>query len=186
MHGNQNRLDGHEVSHWQARFGGSFDIDEDTAEALNLDRRAVMIVSSKADGADFKIIEETGEVRRKNVLKVEDCIVLDGDLREQAIMHLHHGGTQGRLSFPQHEATETDARITEILANVTAALHELGEPGTETPAPISNAVDLLNEIIERNSSRDLVDPETGEISTTVDHYTDDLERDVHEQIGVGV
>lgn len=102
----QERLDGHKVESWQARFTGTMDLDVEEAEKMGLDRVVVWIVASRVGQSEFKVLGDSGEVRRKNVINLEDARVLTGAIREQAILFLRSGDQAALHLTPPVEPAE--------------------------------------------------------------------------------
>ena len=93
----QSRVDGFDIDYYKAIFSGAFDIDAYISESMTLDAYPVFLVSARASGADFSVNSDSGEVTRKNKLRVEDLILLEGEMRERAINHFRGAGS---VEFP--------------------------------------------------------------------------------------
>lgn len=131
----QGRFDGLEIDSHQARFTGTFDLDEGDIAGLELDRVAFFVVAVRVEGATLKTTSEA-DVKRINVLKVQDARIARDQLRTEAVNWLAGKNNQGTLDFAERNGLATAEQKAEEL-----------------------------EFVARQGVH--VDPETGEISTSV-------------------
>lgn len=98
--GYQEIIDGLHVDKNQARFTGTFDLDERDLEALAMDRVAFLVVAVRIEEMKAKVTPDA-DVKRVNVLRVQDARVARGDLREDAVEWL--AGKNGQMTMDFRE-----------------------------------------------------------------------------------
>ena len=70
-------FDGEPVEIYEAKFGGSFHMLEETAAPLASDDLVTFIVTARVSSPQFKYVTKTGELKRSNIMKIEEVFVID-------------------------------------------------------------------------------------------------------------
>jgi len=98
------KFEGHEIEKHHATFTGSWDLEDEDAERIGLDRVVVFLVAGRISKSTLEIEEKSGELHRKNVIKVSDTTMLGGSMRDQALSFIVHGPDQAQMNFgvPQY------------------------------------------------------------------------------------
>lgn len=116
----QGRFDGLEIDSYQGRFTGTFDLDQEDINALELDRVAFFVVAVRVEGATLKTTTEA-DVKRTNILKVQDARVARDQLRLDAVQWLAGKNGQGTLEFQQRNGLASDEERAEEEAFITVS-----------------------------------------------------------------
>lgn len=105
------KFEGHEIEKHHAQFAGSWDLEDEDAERIGLDRVVVFLVAGRISKSTLEIEEKSGELHRKNVVKVSDTTLLKGSVRDQALSFIVHGPDQTQMNFgvPQYDGTPDPA-----------------------------------------------------------------------------
>ena len=70
-------FDGEPVEIYEAKFGGSFQMLEETAAPLATDDLVTFIVTARVNSPKFTFVAKTGDLKRSNTMKVEEAFVID-------------------------------------------------------------------------------------------------------------
>lgn len=108
----QEIIDGLPVDKNQARFTGTFDLDQADLEALAMDRVAFLVVAVRIEQMNAKITPEA-DVKRLNVLRVQDARVARDELRADAVQWLAGKNGQGVLDFKEQMGLASEAELQE-------------------------------------------------------------------------
>ena len=124
----QQHFDGFSIDAHQARFSGTFDLDQEDLASLELDRVAFFVVAVRVEGANLKALD-TGDVRRVDVLKVQDARVAADELREVCIQHIMGKGGQSVADFglATQEQKDEESRFMATRTDRPANVSETGE-----------------------------------------------------------
>lgn len=127
------------VTEYQARFAGTFEVDPSFGDDLYLKKVCVWLVAASTGKFEVTARKDGDDAVRKNIQAVEDAIPLTGVLRDQAIIYLSHGGSNGAVDFgtPTESEIEMD-RLQQYLLKSWAT----ATSGRPTP------VQLVDEVIE--------------------------------------
>jgi hypothetical protein len=102
------RFEGHDVEAFHCQFAGSWDLEDDEAGAIGLDRVVVFLVAGRITKASFELQESSGELHRKSVVKVSEARMLRGSVRDEALSYLVQGPDQSQLHFGVTQFTGID------------------------------------------------------------------------------
>lgn len=89
------QFDGFAVEKWRAQFTGAIDIEEREGTAMRTDKVVVMVVATRIRKSIPEPLDEDGTLRITRQNKIEHLVVLEGDLREQALSLLATGSERG-------------------------------------------------------------------------------------------
>jgi hypothetical protein len=138
----QQRFDGFQVTVYEGRFNGGFDITEEEAHLAGLDGLAIFVVAARVGRAQFETLK-SGDLRRRNVYLVTDARLLTDKLRDQAINYLAFFG-EGALDFaPQEEPPVTDEAPL-VVADVSSN----GEDAEQIEPPYRPPDDTVEEVVQ--------------------------------------
>lgn len=70
-------FDGEPVEIYEAKFGGSFQMLEETAAPLATDDLVTFIVTARVNSPKFSYVAKSGDLKRSNTMKVEEAYVID-------------------------------------------------------------------------------------------------------------
>lgn len=130
----QQRFDGFDVSLHGAKFTGTFDLDEEDAKGLSLDRVVVFLVAARLGRAQVETTKE-GDVKRTNTFVVNEVGMLEGDLREQAIQY---------LAFPDQGVL--DFSIPDDEVDLDAAVEAKASSNGRSAEAVDETVDVVDQI----------------------------------------
>lgn len=105
------RFDGFEISNYNGKLTGTFEMDEAEASQLRLDRVAVFVIAARLNKA---VVENTkeGDVNRTNTFVVSELRMVTGELRDQAITFLADE-SQGAMDFGVDDEDDDDLEALE-------------------------------------------------------------------------
>lgn len=107
--GSNQRFDGFEITLYEGKFQGSFDMDEDLAEDLRFDDTVTFIVTGRIGGVqlgDTKL----GDLKRINTFQVASTVALDPVTATKVLNSLGQmvsGVNAGQMKLGQDEPTAT-------------------------------------------------------------------------------
>lgn len=103
--------DGRVVEFFRGQFSGAVEITEEECRSMAAGRTVVMLVATHVHENASKQSETTGDYTMTCKQKIQSLIVLDGNLREQALQFLATGtdrGFQGVMSFAAPEGVDAE------------------------------------------------------------------------------
>lgn len=89
---------------WKLQFSGTIDVTREQQRAIIDSGLAVMLIAARTGKLDVDF-KENGDTALKVTMRVTDATLTSGQLREDAITFLAHGGDQGQLVFPNYAYT---------------------------------------------------------------------------------
>lgn len=145
------QIHGVQVDRVKGRFAGT--IDEVDDDIFRHDRYVIMLVAARTAAGATDTMDD-GEVVQTMRLKVQDMVPLTGELRDQAVAFMAHGGNQGVMSFGNHiEKPKEEQRGQQTMADYA----QPPEPTIQETEQTYAADDHSN-----------VDPSTGEVVSVSD------------------
>lgn len=157
------QYDGLSVDKYEARFTGPFELTDGEAEKCGLDRIVVFVVMGRVDSKMPKVMD-TGDLNLKHVVKVTDVVLLEGDLREDALTFIAHGG-DGRLDMSVHRNESEPVLLPSVqTADENGEMMSVGFVDGATNTFVEDDDDWLppeddEPVVERISLTDYKDPE---------------------------
>jgi hypothetical protein len=124
----QGMFDGMDVDSHQARFTGTFDLDEEDTSSVGLDRVAFFVVAVRVEGAVFRTTDDA-EVKRINVLKVQDARLASGDMRDEAVQWLAGKAGQSVMDFRERNGVASEEEKAEEMAFMQSRPENVSEDG---------------------------------------------------------
>ena len=122
-------FEGHDVELHKCSFSGNWDLEDDEANAIALDRVVVFLVAGRVTSAGFDLQESSGELHRKSKVKVSEATMLRGKMRDEALSYIVEGPENAMLAFGKQASTpdpmdgsdfELDAEDAALLAQAQA------------------------------------------------------------------
>lgn len=159
----QERFDGFDIDDKQARFVGTFDLDDSDVAAIEFDRVVFMVVSARVGGAGIKTTK-SGDIKRIDVLSVQEVRVAEGAMRDKCVDFLMGKSNQPSLFVEQHGIATPEQKAEELAfvqanGNVETPEDEFLTPSSQDEGTKVGKIDLGDD-----GSPDLVEREVvGEV-----------------------
>jgi hypothetical protein len=149
-------IDEHPVVAHRVRFRNRVDVAEAHGDLVKDDMVVLWLVRTRCEPPQYHPVTKDAEERyRLNIQAVDDALPLAGQLRDQAVAYLEHGGLQGYLDFnvPRFRQEEIfDANdygpgaADHQLAQLAEYLNDIGEfRDNETP------LDAVRRLLDHNA-----------------------------------
>lgn len=146
-------IDDHPVVAHRVRFRNRVDVSEANSALVKDDMVVVWLMRTRCEPPQYHPVTRDAEERyRFNIQAVEDAVPLAGQLRDQGLAYIEHGGLQGYLDFnvPRFRQEEIfDANdygpsaAEHQLAQLAEYLNEIGEFHED-----ETAVDAVRRVLE--------------------------------------